>query len=460
MQLNTYIRVACISILSLFSAVSNAQEKIWRLDQSIGLPDWLNISFEHRSRYETLDQQYRRIVNSQAGSGGDQVLAFRTLVHAKADLEYVRLGAEMMDSRIELVDAGSASSTTRLTPGIANPLELLQAYIEVPIDNFGAEDSHAMLRAGRITMDVGSRRLVARNRFRNTINAFTGLDWQWQSENRKFRVFYTLPVNRRVDDDIKDNKPAFDHERIERRFWGIHYSQPLLTQKNNGEVFLFALDEEDGQNFATKNRELYTFGFRLWNRPASQQLDYQLETVYQLGESRTSNSSAKTQDHWAHFHHAELGYSFDAFGSPRLIAQFDYASGDNDSNDGQNNRFDTLYGARRFDFGPTSIYGAFARSNLLTPALRLNLKPIKTVKTMFALRGYWRASTSDSWVPAGIIGQDAYIGTQVEARLRWEPLPNNLRIEGGVAHLFSGDLIDQAGNGDSTYAYTQASIKF
>ena len=460
MQLNTHISIACISMLSLFSAVSYAQGKSWRLDQSIGLPDWLKVSFEHRTRYEALNQQYRRIVNGQTGNGGDQVLAFRTLVHAKADFEYVGLGAEMMDSRIELVDAGSASSSTRLTPGIANPLELLQAYIEVPVDNIGAKGSHAMLRAGRITMDVGSRRLVARNRFRNTINAFTGLDWQWQSGNRKFRAFYTLPVNRRVDDDIKDNKPAFDQERTERRFWGIHYSQPLLTQKDNGEIFLFALDEEDSQNFATKDREIYTFGVRLWRKPVKQQFDYQLETVYQLGKSRTSNTATKTLDHWAHFHHAELGYSFDAPWLPRLIAQFDYASGDDDPNDGQNNRFDTLYGARRFDFGPTSIYGAFARSNLLTPALRLNFKPIKTVKTMFSFRGYWRASTSDSWVPAGIKGQDAYIGTQVEARLRWEPLPNNLRIEGGVAHLFSGDLIVQAGNGDSTYAYTQVSVKF
>jgi len=460
MQLNTYIRIAGISTFSLFSSISYAQEKPWRLDQSIGLPNWLQVSFEHRTRYETLDQQYRGTVNGQAGNGGDQVLAFRTLVHAKADLEYVRLGAEMMDSRIELVDAGSASSTTRLTPGIANPLELLQAYIEVPVSNIGAEDSYALLRAGRITMDVGSRRLVARNRFRNTINAFTGLDWQWQSGNRKFRAFYTLPVNRMVEDDIKDNKPAFDQERTERRFWGIYYSQPLLTQEDKGEFFLFGLDEEDGQNFATKDRELYTFGFRLWRKPASKRFDYQLETVYQLGESRTSSTATTRLDHWAHFHHAELGYKFDAAWSPRLIAQFDYASGDDDANDGQNNRFDTLYGARRFDFGPTSIYGAFARSNLLTPALRLNLKPIKRLKTMFALRGYWRASSSDSWVPAGINGQDAYIGTQVEARLRWEPLPNNLRIEAGVAHLFAGDLINQAGNSDSTYAYTQASIKF
>ncbi|MCK5121795.1 MAG: alginate export family protein [Methylococcales bacterium] len=460
MQKNTCFGFLGSILLGLSSGSSYAQDKPWRLDQYMGVPDWLSLSFEHRTRYETLDQQYRAIVNGNPGNGGDQALVFRTLIHAKADLKYFRIGAEMMDSRIKLADSGSASSSTRLTPAIANPIDLLQAYIEVPLDNVWEEASHSVLRAGRITMDVGSRRLVARNRFRNTINAFTGLDWQWTSADKTFRAFYTLPVHRKVDGDVLDNKPSFDVEETDIRFWGIHYSQALFSKDDKGEVFLFGLNEEDTENRATKDRELYTFGMRLWNSPAIEQFDYQLETVYQLGESKASRVSAMTLDHWAHFHHAELGYSFNAPWLPRLIMQYDYASGDDDPNDGQNNRFDTLYGARRFDFGPTSIYGAFARNNLHSPALRLNLKPIKSLKPMVALRGFWRASTADKWTTAGISGSQAYIGTQIEARLRWEPLPKNLQIEAGVAHLFAGDLMDQAGKQDATYAYTQITVKF
>ena len=69
--------------------------------------------------------------------------------------------------------------------------------------------------------------------------------------------------------------------------------------------------------------------------------------------------------------------------SPRLIFQYDYASGDDDPNDADNNRFDTLYGARRFDFGPTGIYGPFARANLSTPGMRIKLKPAANMLLAF-----------------------------------------------------------------------------
>ena len=57
-------------------------------------------------------------------------------------------------------------------------------------------------------------------------------------------------------------------------------------------------------------------------------------------------------------------------------------------------------------------------------------------------------------------GEDAYIGTQVEARLRWDILPKNIRLEGGVAHIIAGDLMAGAVKKDTTYAYTQAVFKF
>lgn len=43
-------------------------------------------------------------------------------------------------------------------------------------------------------MDIGSLRLVARNKFRNVINAFSGIDWQRKLDDEVLRAFYTFPV--------------------------------------------------------------------------------------------------------------------------------------------------------------------------------------------------------------------------------------------------------------------------
>ena len=319
-----------------------------------------------------------------------------------------------MDSRAYLADSG-----TPLNTGIVNPVDLLQAYIEIPLEDFFMQDSHASLRGGRITMDVGSRRLVARNRFRNTINGFTGIDWKWHDgQGRAFRTFYTLPVQRRVGDNIFDNDGRLDKEHEEVRFWGVYFSPAALFINVDHEYYLFGLNEDDVTGeWNTRNRDLYTLGVRFHQKPASRQFHFEIESALQVGESRATTTSTKDLDHFAYFFHLEGGYSFASPWKPQLILQYDYASGDDDPGDNKNNRFDTLFGARRFEFGPTGIYGAFARSNINSPGIRIKLKPTNNTSSFIAIRGYWLASNDDSWTTAGIrnpVGtDDNYIGTQV-----------------------------------------------
>ena len=57
----------------------------------------------------------------------------------------------------------------------------------------------------------------------------------------------------------------------------------------------------------------------------------------------------------------------------------------------------------------------------------------------------------------------AVSGQQVELRVRWRPLPGNVLLEAGYAHLFAGEFIDRAPNsngGDSNYVYTQLRLDF
>jgi len=445
-----------VSLIVLFSlANAHAGNTPWRLNNALNAPPWLSISGQHRIRFETLDEQFR-----SARTGGDQALFLRTNILLWADFNKVKFVVEGIDSRGYLVDSGTPQST-----GMFNPFELLQAYAEFNVDDLFVEGSKSRFRGGRLTMDVGSRRLVARNRFRNTLNAFTGVDWQWAGpDETRFRAFYVLPIQRRVHGEFSDNKPEFDAEHTQVSFWGIYYATAKLPWGDNGEVYLFGLNEDDVSRRPTRNRDLYTTGFRIYRPPARNSFDYQLESIYQFGEARTLLSATADQDHFAHFQHLEVGYTFDSRWSPQLLLQYDYASGDDNALDDDSNRFSTLYGARRFDYGPTSIYGPFIRGNISTPGLRLKLKPGENISSFLSLRGFWMASDDDGWIVAGLVNapgsSNTYIGTQIEARVRWEVLPKNIRIEAGAAHLFAGDMMDAAGKDDTNYLYSQLVFTF
>jgi hypothetical protein len=435
----------------------------WTLSNALDLPDWISISGTHRTRYETLDDQFRT-----GRSGGDQMLAFRTTLRADFKCEGFGATAELMDSRQALADSGTPIDTT-----MVNALELLQAYGSVRFDDLLLNGSRSEIRFGRQTLDIGSRRLVARNSFRNTVNAFTGIYGQWQAKDgRTVRAFYFLPLNRLPSDapSLLHNQVQFDEENFDLQFWGLHLQRPGLPLQGTGEVYVFGLHENDSARFATRNREIYTPGLRNSRGRAKGNWDYDFESVVQVGTMRNSAVATDVADHhhFAHFHHAEVGYTFDVPWLPRAAALFDYASGDGSATDNESNRFDTLFGARRFDFGPTGIYGAFARSNIESPGYGLNAKPSSTVEIDFKHRLFWLASDTDAWTTSGIRdasgGSGSFIGHQVEASVRWDLLPGNLRLELGGAHLFAGNFLERApnaaGKGDTTYGYASLELRF
>ena len=432
-------------------APGSAPREPWTLEEALGLPERLSISIDQRTRYEYLDNQFR------AGRpGSDQILALRTRVHAQLRVtDWLSLGAEFQDSRAYLEDAN-----TQVDTGLVNSAELLQAYLKLSFDGiFGGSNE---ITLGRTTLDLGSRRLVARNRFRNTSNAFSGIDWAWRgARGRELHAFYLLPIQRLPNDDagLRSNTVAFDHENSDFQFFGLFFATDL-PWGDVLELYVFG-DYEVGQfdplePDATANRQIGTPGLRLWRAPSRGGIDYEIETVVQVGQSRAA------ENHLAHFHHLQIGYTFETCWSPRVILHYDYASGDKDPSDGNNERFDTLFGARRFDYGPSSIYGAFARSNINTPGVRLRLKPAPGWTAFVDYRAVWLAAKRDNWVGTGVRdpsgASGSFVGQQIEFRLRWRPLPGNLMIEVGSAHLFAGEFIDRAPNsngGDTHYVYSQ-----
>jgi hypothetical protein len=148
--------------------------------------------------------------------------------------------------------------------------------------------------------------------------------------------------------------------------------------------------------------------------------------------------------------------------------QYDRATGDKGPNDNRVERFNTLFGERSFDFGPTGIYGIAARSNLISPGLRLTIEPAPRWECEFAYR-YLRLDRSrDAWVGSGwrdpTGGAGTAIGRHLEASFEWSAIAERLTVETGFAHLASGRFAKQAAGpafrGDPSYFYASVTTRF
>ncbi len=467
-------RLALIVLLAQAPALRAAEDDPWRLRDAAKAPSWLDLGGTWRVRYEALSSSLRPGVEES-----DRLLAERLLLRVRIGDEKSFGVVELEDSRTQLDDAATPLGTDDV-----NAAEILQAHVGLGFSNALRQGDRLDLQAGRMTLDLGSRRLVARNSFRNTINGFTGVHGSWRGpgaqaatggrtggeERVEARAFFVLPVDRLPveRDRLDDNDVQLDRDNSSVRLWGLHVSDPRLAADLAGEIYVLGLREEDRPGAPTGNRDLVTAGARLRRPPARARWDFEVETVLQAGSSRRSTSAAATADldHEAWFAHAHAAHTLDVRGAPRIVLQYDYASGDDDPNDDRNGRFDTLYGARRFDFGPTGIFGLLARSNLRSPGAMIELSPGSGRSLIAGYRAAWLASRRDALTTTGVQDPDgssgSFIGHQLEIQLRMSLLPGNIALEVGGAHLFAGGLLTSQTPpvDDATYGYAQTTFTF
>jgi len=423
-------------------------------------PVWLRLSGDYRVRYESVDDSFR------AGtSGPDSLLVERLLLAARADFQRFYLGAELQDSRTQ-----GHRAETPLGTDDSNALELIGAYVGLRADEIIESGDSLDVVAGRFTIDVGSRRFVARNAFRNTLNVFTGVQGVWKGRSgTRVQTFYTLPVDRRPLDreGLEDDERDADEESARIRFWGIDVLRENVVAGLAAELFLFGLDEEDARDIQTADRELWTPGLRVFSDP-ERPWSFEIEAAAQFGDARRTTAPTDVTDleRSAFFLHAHVARQLASTWSPRIVLQFDYASGDDDPTDRDDERFDTLFGVPRFDFGPTGIYGAFARSNLQSPGVRLELRPSDSLNGFIGYRANFLADKTDTFTTAGVRdvsgSAGSFIGHQLEARLRKSLVNGMLSIEAGGAYLADGRFLREAPNatrdGGVLYGYLQITV--
>ncbi len=439
-------------------AVLNLRREIeWNryLKTGLHLPDWIDLGLEQRSRFESYDHPWRSTqVSGGGGTDTQGALRSRLRVGLGGNGPF-RFLFEGQDSRaLSANDPGDFRNTTTV-----DQFDVLQLLGSLTINNVLGSGLRTDLHFGRMTLDFGKRRYVARNDFRNTTNSFDGFHWQIGQDNTwRFRAFLTEAV---IRDDVRLDEPS-----IKTVFWGTYAESAHLPWLNLN-VYYFGLNDQQPQN-KSNHRTYSTFGARLFKEPAVNEFDYEIEGAVQTGK-------LGTVDHFAYNPNVEVGYTFNLPWTPRFLAQYTYASGTQTPDGIESGTFDSLFGARRFDLMPTGIYGPFFRSNINSPGWRLILTPKENLILTLKHR-FWYLAEATAAYTGGLV-QDRtgasgnYLGQDVELRAQWAPLwaiRRNLDFDFGYVHWFKGSYFDSpviiaqmpaGGNKDTDYFYAQLRVR-
>ena len=227
-------------------------------------------------------------------------------------------------------------------------------------------------------------------------------------------------------------------ERSKRSvFWGTYFEPNQMPWLRFNAYYLGLNDQRS--TVTGRQRTFSTFGMRLYEKPKTGQVDYEIESVWQTGKRGDTN-------HFAHFQHLDIGYSLDLPWSPRFLIHYDCASGDRNARDSQASTFDTLFGARRFEFSPTGNFEPFFRMNVSSPGWRVIVVPYQGWNVQLKRRVWYLATSRGTFASHGLHegtgGSGNFLDQGIELWTRWK-INSNLAFDSGYVHWFKGDYFDR-----------------
>src|SRR5215471_6460588 len=272
-------RVRAVRPTAVLAGVLLAGLSVARAEEpttAAGSPSF-EFSGTQRTRYESLDPQFRKGFDES-----DDVVALQTSLVFDVKFDVLQFYAEIMDSRAELNDEHS------YVTNVVDALEPIQTYVAWRRKGTFEDAADSTLRVGRMTIDLGKRRLMARNGYRNTVNNFLGADWAWHDgDGRSARLFYVLPMTIQPSDldSQLGNDADLDHAARGTRVIGAYYQLPPFAGKSVIETYLLDYDVDAPQSSPTAAVHLLTAGTRAYRGPAPGAWSYEIEAIWQQGRA-------------------------------------------------------------------------------------------------------------------------------------------------------------------------------
>ena len=382
------------------------------------LPEWLQLGGQIRERFEAPSGTSLTNNNSDAYD----------FSRIRIDLgikptSWLRFFAEAQDARVGAYNLRVAPST------LYNPIDLRQAFAEIKLE--GAINITA--RAGRQQLSFGGERLIG------------PADWGMS------RTFDAVDVgiahgSARVDliagSAVTIDPTRFDRHKAGEHIYGAYGSiKSVLPGMNIEPYALFK------QTLLIKS-ELGVAGDALIASPGVRvfgttpgRFDYIAELVWQRGSYSADPVSARATS-------VVAGWTINnSVYKPRVSVEYNYASGDPASKDGERNTFDQLYPSNHNYYG---MIDQFGWKNMKNARAGFDMQITKKLRFRSDFNEFYLATVQDSLYnssgSSAVLNRKAtssHIGSEINnvALYQWSKI---WRFGAGYGHLFAGDYLKQS----------------
>ena len=217
---------------------------------------------------------------------------------------------------------------------------------------------------------------------------------------------------------------------------------------------------------------IHDFGARMDGKvPNLDAMDYTLESHVQVG-----NYGDQAQEAWAFA--GKTGYTIkNVAWTPRIGFEYDYASGDSDSTDGNHETFDNLYPTNHM----AGIYGfadLVSWQNMHDFRANVKVSPTKKMTAQVDYHYFLLAEEGDGWYLAngGLASARPVTGSGTKAANDYKnsdelaqevdltvsyDLYKNVKVLAGYSYFAAGNWIEQnISDTDTNYGYLQTTVTF
>jgi hypothetical protein len=413
------MKTALALLVALFAGVGGlaaADPQSGPLTRAVNttLPAWLRIGGEERVRLEALDG-----IGFLPSANAYVLQRLRLNVDLRA-AAWLRFSFQAQDSRV-------FGSTVRPAPSsLQNRADLRLAFVQLG----DSESSRWSLRAGRQSLSFGESRLLADPNWSNVGRAFDAVRVTFRYGGVRVDGFSGASV--------KADSTAFDRAVPGQRVHGVYGSIERLVPRAVVEPYLIVRVERDSRRElgGSSRMEEKVVGVR-WTGKLPRRTDYAIEMASQFGLVGAEPIRAWAV-HWV------AGYTLaETALRPRLYAEFNRASGDQNPRDGVHGAFDPLFPSAHDKFG---LADQFTWTNIEHARSGIQVRARKNLSLGAALNSFWLANRRDGIYSSGKVGiasngrQGNHIGNEADLQAQWN-VSRDTTLDAGYGYLVPGGFL-------------------